>query len=293
MPTVVVTPETVVIPTREENMRYADRVWAGAKDLARESKNMFMRALRWMGRKAREAWNWFTGKVKVGAEWLSKKASNGWERTKRVSNRTWTWFKAKAKDGWAWGRKAGRWTWDHGVEALSWAGRTTRIVIGSVLGVTWISVFGLSLLAILAIGLTIGWLVSTPMPVGELTPAEQKIINKLMNGQTLVMNEAQEKAISYAVGEIVLERDKKNAGEGMTPYEAGYFVGRVELYIKRIAGSTAKWELLYEDWEQAAIRMDTRADRAAVKAGMRAADREVKKLLVLHSSIQVQEPVVV
>ena len=181
---------TVIEPSKEvklsvqKDIDIADRLKKKLKKAAKNTKNAFLRAMRWIRDKATAAWEWFTGKVRAGAKWLKKRSKQAWNWTKAKAKKLWAKAKRGGKKAWVftkshskkalnWGWKAVRWAWEHGVAFVLWTTTPVRIGLGTLLGVAWVTAFGVPVLVAAGLGLLAYWLIA-----GESLTADVKKANK-------------------------------------------------------------------------------------------------------------------
>ena len=87
-------------------------------------------ALEWLGNKAKQAWNWFTGTVSGGAKWVKERAIATFNWAKVNGKKAWAKAKEWATRAWNWGWEALQWGWTHGKTAVLWMSKPARIVLG-------------------------------------------------------------------------------------------------------------------------------------------------------------------
>jgi hypothetical protein len=260
-----------------------------AKKKAKKAKNMFLRAIEWVKDKARRAWRWFTGKVRAGAKWLKKKLKNGWARTKRVSRKVWNGTKKLAKRAWNATWRAIKWSWNSGVALVAATTTPVRVAAGTVLGVAWVTTFGVPILVAAAIGWIAYWLIAGESPSTSVKKARRKAKARKRVKEAEAeaietmpeLNTEQERALMNLVVELTNEHQKK-VEKGITVMQNSSISGQTFYVLRWAQGSRQSVNEVYTEYKR---RMDGAWEDfhpQSVKTGMKIAESKVNKLLIQH-----------
>jgi hypothetical protein len=287
---------------REFDAAVAQRMQEVSGEHHEQQKGWFRRALSWVGNKIKQAWNWFTGKIKLGAKWIAETTRKIWGSTKRTvkrvwdwstdkAKRAWSWMKDKAKRTWAWTKVHAKKTWGwltvNSKKAWSWgknawlganiAGRIGAVaglgIFGGLIGWPLLMVAGLGTAAFLLVGNT------APAQSAE-EKADEAYAATLLSRDVLLLNVDQERELWDLFQGMAEEQREKMAADSLSPAQHSHIVGQKRFVLARVRDkSTASRDAIFEEFKRRE-GTDFRAYiEAEVKAGMRAAEIKVNKLL--------------
>jgi hypothetical protein len=275
-----------------------------------QQKGWFRRALSWVGNKIKQAWNWFTGKIKLGAKWIAETTRKIWGSTKRTvkrvwdwstdkAKRAWSWMKDKAKRTWAWTKVHAKKTWGwltvNSKKAWSWgknawlganiAGRIGAVaglgIFGGLIGWPLLMFAGLGTAAFLLVGNT------APAQSAE-EKADEAYAATILSRDVFLVNKDQETALNQLLFETLNEHGRLLETDGLSQAQHSHYVGqKVFIKARAIEKNTLDRDAILLQFKELQGEMFDQFIEAEVKAGMRAAEIKVNKLLRKH---KVQEP---